>query len=132
MKYIISILIVLSVFIFNHKLVLAEDQVRTIDSEITRLAKQYLVNEKKAREIINCESQMYAKAINENKNKDGKVWSRDFGPWQVNDYWHEKTMEKKGLDIHDEFDSLEYGFMLISKEGDRHWKASSKCWLTKI
>lgn len=75
---------------------------------------------------------MYGSAVNENLDKDGKVWSRDFGPFQINDFWHEKTMEKMGLDIHDQWDSLEYGFILINKQGFHPWKASRGCWLTKI
>ena len=104
----------------------------TLDSEITRLAKQYTVDEKLVREIIKCESQLYGGAINHNKDKGGKIWSSDWGYLQINDYFHEKTMNKMGFDIHNQWDSLEYGFILISKEGYTPWKASKTCWLPKI
>ena len=106
----------------------AEDKVITLDSEITRLSKQYAVNEKKVRAIIKCESQMYGSAVNHNLDSSGKVWSSDFGLLQINDYYHEDAMNKLGLDIHDQFDSLEYGFLLISKQGYKPWTASIGCW----
>lgn len=101
---------------------------RTIDGEITRLAAVYGVDERLAREIIRCESEMYPGAVNENKRKDGTVWSRDWYDWQINDHFHMKDMTKMGFDFHDRFDSLEYGFILLSRDGTRHWNASRHCW----
>lgn len=122
------VLVLVSFLPFNTYTVRAEDKTRTLDSEITRLAKQYSVNEKKVRRVIACESQMYGSAVNHNLDSSGKVWSSDYGPMQINDYFHEDTMRKLGLDIHNQWDSLEYGFILISKGGYKYWKASSGCW----
>ena len=81
-----------------------------------------------ARKIIKCEGQAY-KTIGNNENyHNGKVWSTDIGWWQINDYYHEKNALDMGLDIHNEWDNLEYGFILLSRDGTRHWTASKKCW----
>ena len=102
--------------------------IKTIDSEITRLSTEYKVDEVLVRKIIKCESQMYGTAINRNKRADGTVWSSDWGLMQINDYYHEKYMASIGLDIHDQYDSLEYGIMLLSTGGTKFWNASKYCW----
>ena len=103
--------------------------VSTLDSEIHRLSLKYQVSEELVRKIGKCESSLYKSAVNENKLKDGTVWSRDWGFLQVNDYYHEADMLKIGLHIKDWRDSLEYGILLLSK-GDPYqiWSASESCW----
>lgn len=100
---------------------------KTIDSEIDRLSIKYQVASSTIRSIIKCESQMYGNAINHNRLPDGTIWSTDWGLMQINDYYHEKTMTKLGLDIHNQWDSLEYGFLLFKSQGSKPWGASSKC-----
>ena len=124
------LLISLSFIIIQPSVAIADPVVetKTIDSEINRLSIKYSVASSTAHAIITCESSMYGEAINRNRSSDGTIWSSDFGPFQVNDYFHEKTMTNLGLDIHNQFDSLEYGFMLLHSQGVGPWKASSKCW----
>ena len=105
--------------------------VRTLDSEINRLSDKYEISSSTVREIIKCEGLQYGDT-NENKNKDGKTWSRDFGWLQINDYYHTGTMKELGLDIHNKWDSLEYGFILMKKEGLKPWSASKHCWADNI
>ena len=101
----------------------------TFDTEMTRLSSKYGVNEKLAREIIKCESLIYGQdAENKNYDKYGNHWSTDWGYFQINDYWHEKPAKKLGYDIYDWKGNLEYGFLLISRDGLRHWSASKWCW----
>jgi hypothetical protein len=142
-KYVIFILLCLLISLFFYQtvearvvdwllggtktVVVVNPPPRTLDSEIDRLSIKYGVASSTARSIIKCESSMYGEAINRNRLPDGTVWSSDFGPFQVNDYFHEDTMTKLGLDIHNQFDSLEYGFMLLSSQGVGPWKASAKC-----
>lgn len=101
----------------------------TTDEAITYLAKKYKQDEKLARKIISCEGQAY-KQIGNNKNldKNGNVWSVDVGWWQINDFYHESSAKKIGLDIHNEYDNLEYGFILLSTQGTKPWSASKSCW----
>ena len=141
-KVLINLAIVISVFFYYSQVygmefkVWKEEEIKTepvkpiktLESEITRLSAEYKVDEKLVREIIKCESSMYGNALNENKDENGIVWSVDRGLMQINDYWHKDTMIKLGLDIENEYDSLEYGIMLLAKEGTKHWKASSSCW----
>lgn len=101
---------------------------KTLESEIHRLSLEYNVDEQLAINIMKCESQIYDRAVNENKRKDGTVWSRDFGIWQINDYYHEEEATKLGYDIHDKWQNLEFGFLLLSKGGTKYWKASQFCW----
>ena len=100
---------------------------RTLDSEIDRLAIKYNVASSTARSIIYCESRMYGSAVNINRLPDGTPWSEDRGPFQINDYYHKATMENLGLNYYDQYDSLEYGFMLLSSQGVGPWYASYKC-----
>ena len=137
-KYIEWLVILLATIIISYTLsigaVQAEDKVRTLDSEIIRLSKQYAISEKNQkiiRKIISCESQNNPLATNENKDKNGKVWSVDYSYFQINDYFHKETMKSLGLEITNPWDNLEYGFMLIDKGGFRFWEASKKCWAQK-
>lgn len=116
----------------NYITVRAEDKVRTIQSEINKLSVEYKVSSSTISEIVKCESSMYGTAINHNLDKNGKIWSSDYGPLQINDYYHEDRMNKLELDIHNQWDSLEYGIMLFKEQGTKPWSASKKCWLTKI
>ena len=110
----------------------------TYDSEIRRLAVKYGFDETLARKIIKCESLAYGGSA-ENKNYrmewDENLgtstmthWSTDYSYWQVNDYWHAETARKMGYDIRDWKDNLEYGAILLSRDGVRHWSASKYCW----
>jgi len=77
--------------------------------------------------IIYCESKSRADAVGKNY-KNGKHWSSDHGPWQVNDYYHAKEAAKLGYDIYDWKGNLDYGFLLYTRDGTRHWLASRPCW----
>ena len=101
---------------------------KTIESEIDRLAIKYEIASSTIRAVSKCESQMYGEAINRNRLPDGTIWSSDFGPLQINDYYHEAVMTNLGLDIHNQYDSLEYGVMMMKEQGLKPWSASSRCW----
>lgn len=101
---------------------------KTLDGEIDRLAIKYEVSSSTIRAVAKCESSLYGNANNKNIDSSGRVWSQDWGYLQVNDYYHEQTMANMGLDIHNEWDSLEYGFMLMKSQGLQPWSASRHCW----
>lgn len=101
---------------------------KTLDSEIDRLSVKYGVASSTARAVIKCESAMYGTAVNHNRLPDGTIWSSDFGNWQINDYFHKEDMDKLGLNIYNEWDSLEYGFILFKQQGLAPWSASRACW----
>lgn len=97
-------------------------------STINYLSEKYSVDEVLVTKIIECESEFSLDAIGENVDKDGNVWSRDYGGLQVNDYYHKDDMAKIGMNIYNGNDSLEYGFMLLKRDGLTHWKWSRSCW----
>lgn len=86
------------------------------------LAGQLKLDIQLVQKIIDCESGGYPDARNINTNG-----TTDYGLLQVNEV-HKPAMEKLGLDIENSKDNLIYGLLLLSQEGTKHWKSSSKCW----
>ena len=108
-------------------------KIKTLNSEIDRLSIKYNLSSSTARAIIKCEGGAYGVVRdNVNLDKNGIPWSIDHFDFQINDYYHESTMNKMGLSIHDRWDTLEYGFYLMKKQGLKPWKASIACWSKKI
>ena len=52
----------------------------------------------------------------------------DRGVMQINIYYHGKTAEKLGLDVHNLDDNVAYARYLYEKEGAKPWMSSSACW----
>lgn len=108
----------------------------TPDKHITTMAEKYGQSEWLAREIMRCEGIAYAlrndipwgEVTNVNYTVDGYAWSVDIGPWQINDYYHQATMQSMQLNINDVYDNIEYGFYLMSTQGTQPWSASQYCW----
>lgn len=107
-------------------------EVRTLESEINRLSLKYEIASSTVYAIIKCESQLYGEAVHQNLDKNGNVWSTDIGYLQINDYYHRDTMRELGLDINNQWEALEYGFLLMKSQGYSPWKASEFCWRKEI
>lgn len=60
------------------------------------------------------------------------VVGEDYGPLQINSYYHEAEMKKEGLDITNPLDSLKFGFEMMEKEGTTPWNWSKYCWNKKV
>lgn len=102
---------------------------KTFETEITRLAIKYGQSEKLARKIIHCEARQYGSgAEHKNYDKQGVHWSTDWGWWQINDYYNEAPAAKRGFNIYDKWDNLEFGFIMLKEQGTQPWLASSACW----
>ncbi len=54
--------------------------------------------------------------------------SKDYGPLQINDHFHEAEMKQLNLNILKWEDSLYFGFILLSTQGLQPWSASKSCW----
>jgi len=104
---------------------------KTTITEINRLSTKYGVDKELITAIISCEGGFDGNAVHKNLTASGEVWSLDYGPLQINDYYQADTMARLGLDITNQWDSLEYGFILFTKQGSSPWSASRKCWLPK-
>ena len=133
--FLISFLLIceLAVLTLKPEIVIAQDishveKTKMLSKEITRLSAKYNVDENLAIQIIKCESNFNPGAINKNIDSSGKVWSVDRSYWQINDYFHTDAMEALGLDIDNQWDNLEYGFIILSKQGTKPWSASKSCW----
>lgn len=115
-----------------------EEIIINYDTEIVRLSEKYGFDLELAKKIIKCESLIYGQdAENKNYRMEWNAelgtttrthWSTDIGFWQINDYWHKETAKKMGYNIYDWKDNLEYGAILLSRDGERHWSASKYCW----
>ena len=95
----------------------------TVDSTITRLAKEYQVDELLARKIMWCESRN--KPDEKNINKNGTV---DYSYWQINSFYWGKEMAELGWDVKNPGHNLEAGFHILSEHGSKPWVWSKKCW----
>ena len=96
---------------------------------ITRIAKSYGQDPELVLAIIKCEGEQYRTlGNNTNYDKQDRAWSTDIGLFQINDYYHAKTAEKMGIDIHTDRGNIVYAMWLMQKNGTRDWSASKQCW----
>ncbi len=54
--------------------------------------------------------------------------NKDVGAFQINEYYHSKTAEAMGIDLHTLEGNAKYARYLYEKEGAKPWMPSSKCW----
>lgn len=92
---------------------------------IKNLAEQHGLNSTTLLAISYCESR-FTTETGLNK-KDDKVWSKDYGYFQLNDFYHRDEANSLGYDIEDPWENILYGIYLFKKEGLAPWKASKKC-----
>lgn len=112
----------------------------SFDSLISRLAKKYGQSEALARKIVQCESKGNLQAVGNNYHWETRydengepykvkvLWSSDHGPWQINDYWNAATAKKRGYNIYNWRENLEFGFIMLKEQGTSPWLASKYCW----
>ncbi len=110
------------------KEVRAEDYQPITDSKnIERFINDYFADIPILAEIAKCESRYRHYNSNGNILK-GEENSSDRGVMQINLFYHAKTAEKLGLDIHDLDDNVKYARYLYEKQGAKPWLSSSACW----
>ena len=126
MKYLYAISCLVWVF-WTQTAIAQPIEEMTFDQKISAYARQYSVNEKKVRAIIQCESGFNQNAKNVNKN--GTI---DYSIWQINDYYWGEFFLEKGYDITKPEDNLKAGFLLYSLYGDKPWIWSKPCWSKMI
>jgi len=100
-----------------------------ISEEVHSAIKKYFPeNHETMLSIAKCESGLDPLSVGLNiKNKE--VWSRDWGLFQINDYYHADELNKLKLNILDMEDNIKYASILYKKNGLQDWKASQHCWL---
>lgn len=110
------------------KEVKSKDYMPITDSEnVEKFVKAYFADMPIMTKIAACESR------NRHFNKYGEVLRGektplDRGVMQINLYFHQKTAEKMGLDLHDIDDNVAYARYLYEKSGAKPWMSSSACW----
>lgn len=78
-------------------------------------------------EIARCESRFRHLGTG-GKVLRGELTAEDLGVMQINEFYHEDTAKKLGLDLHTLDGNLAYAKWLYAKEGSAPWFSSSKCW----
>lgn len=101
-------------------------QTKTVIHEVVLLAEKYNQDPFTALAVIKCESKFSPWASHLNING-----TRDYSYFQVNST-HRKEALEYGLDITDPQDNLEYGMMLLTREGLTPWKSSRPCWENSV
>ena len=106
----------------------AEDYQPITDSKnIQKFINDYFVDIPILAEIAKCESQF--RHLNSSGDVlKGRKDRRDTGVMQINIFYHAKTADRLGLDIHDLDDNVAYARYLYEKEGAKPWMSSSACW----
>lgn len=93
------------------------------------IVEDYFVNTPIMVEIASCESGFRQLDANGSVLR-GRVNNSDVGVMQINEYYHLKTANSLGIDIHTLEGNLAYAKYLYDKEGTKPWIHSSKCWNT--
>lgn len=98
----------------------------TLQQKLQQLKEKYYISEPLTliNRIIDCESG--GKSTIKHYNSNGTY---DYSYFQINSTW-KIYMNNLGLNYNDPDDSLEFGFILMSKNGLSDWNASRKCWST--
>ena len=79
--------------------------------------------------IARCESGYDTEAIGRNRREDGTVWSRDYGLFQINDYWWQNLLDE--YDWWDAHDNARMAKKIFdTPNGFKHWVCAQKLVIT--
>jgi hypothetical protein len=78
-------------------------------------------------EIAFCESRFTHYTISGNVLR-GRITPEDVGVMQINEYYHEKTAAKLGINLETLDGNLAYAKYLYETQGTQPWSASAACW----
>jgi len=110
-----------------HEVESEDYQPLTDPKNVEKFLNDYFADMPLMAKIAKCESR------NRHFNKSGgvlrgEVTPLDRGVMQINLYYHAKTAEKLGLDVHNIDDNVAYARYLYEKQGAKPWMSSSACW----
>ena len=99
------------------------------DNPITfeQYVRQYFSDDPILAEIAKCES-TFRQYSSSGEVIKGRVNKSDVGVMQINKYYHLKSAEKLGYDLHTIEGNMAYAKALYEREGTKPWNSSSKCW----
>lgn len=101
------------------------------DLTLENYLKQYFSDTPELIEIAKCESQ-FTHYDSDGDIVRGRVNQKDVGVMQINEKYHLEQAKKLGFDILTIEGNMAYAKWLYKKEGTTPWKASSKCWGSKV
>lgn len=100
--------------------------------KILTTAKKMTLTTNQALELVDiakCESSFDQTSRMDNKDKDGEIWTSDWGVYQISDHYWEEHFNKLGLDYkNSEDDNIEAGVGIYKESGNKSWQASKICW----
>jgi hypothetical protein len=96
-------------------------------STVEAYVRSYFAETPALAEVARCESRFRQFGKDGNVLR-GIVVNDDLGVMQINNYFHGKTAEKLGLDLHTLEGNLAYAKYLYEKQGLKPWSASAPCW----
>ena len=99
------------------------------DNPITfeQYVREYFSDDPILAEIAKCES-TFRQYSSSGEVIKGRVNKSDVGVMQINKYYHLKSAEKLGYDLHTIEGNMAYAKALYDREGTKPWNSSSKCW----
>jgi len=99
------------------------------DNPITfeQYVREYFSDDPILAEIAKCES-TFRQYSSSGEVIKGRVNKSDVGVMQINKYYHLKSAEKLGYDLHTIEGNMAYAKALYEREGTKPWNSSSKCW----
>ena len=99
------------------------------DNPITfeQYVREYFSDDPILAEIAKCES-TFRQYSSSGEVIKGRVNKSDVGVMQINKYYHLKSAEKLGYDLHTTEGNMAYAKALYEREGTKPWNSSSKCW----
>ena len=106
--------------------------IQSTNSEVVQTIEKYAGSKKKVvMEVARCESSL--RQFDEHGNVlRGKVNSKDVGVMQINEMYHLEESKKLGYDIYTVEGNIQYGLLLIDKQGLKPWQASKHCWGSQV
>jgi hypothetical protein len=104
------------------------EQTTPQEENVEKSVKEYFKDIPILVEVARCESHFTHLNPKTKKVIRGKINNRDVGVMQINEYYHNITAKKMGLDLSNFKDNMTYARYLYKREGTRPWSASKACW----
>jgi hypothetical protein len=107
------------------------EQTAVQEENVEKSVKEYFKDIPILVEVARCESHFTHLNPETKKVIRGKINNRDVGVMQINEYYHNITAKKMGLDLSNFKDNMAYARYLYEREGTRPWSASKACWQSR-
>lgn len=100
---------------------------RNLSISTEEQVREYFRDEPILTEIAWCESK-FEHYTDDGTVLRGEITPKDIGVMQINEYYHGKTADILGYNIHTLEGNMKYARWLYEREGTKPWRSSEKCW----